>query len=49
LLAVAMLASGDPALQAKLLRYRRRLSQESRAKNRSLQAKLASGNVVASP
>ena len=49
LLAVAMLAAGDPALQAKLLRYRRRLSQESRAKNRSLQAKLASGNGTASP
>lgn len=49
LLAVAMLAAGDSALQAKLLRFRRRLAQESRAKNRSLQAKLASANGVASP
>lgn len=37
LLAVEILAASDPALQAKVLAFKKRLAAESRAKNRGLQ------------
>jgi phosphoribosylcarboxyaminoimidazole (NCAIR) mutase len=36
LLAVQIMAVGDAALQKKLLAFKRRLAEESRAKNRNL-------------
>jgi 5-(carboxyamino)imidazole ribonucleotide mutase len=43
LLAIQILASGDARLQAELLRFKKRLAAESRAKNRNLLRDLAAG------
>ena len=40
LLAIAILALGDPLIQAKLYQFKRHLAAESRVKNRRLQSKL---------
>lgn len=40
LLAVQILAVADPALQAKLTQFKSRLAEESRAKNRTLEARV---------
>lgn len=47
LLAVAILAARDPALQAKLIRFRRELASQSRARGRRLQAIRALGEAAA--
>jgi 5-(carboxyamino)imidazole ribonucleotide mutase len=36
LLAVQIIAAGDPALQSKMLEFKARLAEDSRAKNRNL-------------
>jgi 5-(carboxyamino)imidazole ribonucleotide mutase len=41
LLAVSILASSDPALQAKVLQFKRNLAAESRRRRRELSARLA--------
>jgi 5-(carboxyamino)imidazole ribonucleotide mutase len=40
LLAVAILAASEPRLQARVIRFKRRLAAESRARGRKLQANL---------
>ncbi|MCX6954251.1 MAG: 5-(carboxyamino)imidazole ribonucleotide mutase [Verrucomicrobia bacterium] len=46
LLAISILAANDPALQTKVLRFKRTLAAESRRRGRELRARLASASAA---